>query len=316
MLALARRQPLRPKPIDPGRLVTGLTDLLQRTLGETVALESVVGAGLWPVLADPAELENALVNLAVNARDAMPQGGHLTIETSNAELDEEYVAATADPPVPGQYVLIAVSDTGNGMDQDALRQAFEPFFTTKDVGKGTGLGLSQVYGFVRQSGGHVRICSELGRGTTVKLYLPRHLGAAPASIEAAAGERLPSLRGSETILVVEDHDDLRAYSTGVLRDLGYRVLAATDAASGLGLLEREPHVTLLFTDMILPGGVDGRLLAREAQRRQPGLKVLFTTGYAPNAVLREGRLDPCMDLIGKPFTGQALASRVRATLDR
>ena len=316
LLAFARRQPLRPKPVDAGRLVTGLADLLQRTLGETVALETVTGSGLWPALADPGELENALLNLAVNARDAMPRGGQLTIETSNACLDEDYVAAIAEPLAAGHYVLIAVSDTGQGMDEDALRQAFEPFFTTKDVGKGTGLGLSQVYGFVRQSGGHVRMYSELGRGTTVKLYLPRRLGTLASPPEVTSTERAAGVGGSETILVVEDHDDLRAYSTGLLRDLGYRVLAATDATTGLRLLEREPDVALLFTDMILPGGVDGRHLAGEAQHRQPGLKVLFTTGYAPNAVLRDGRLDPGMDLISKPFTGQALSNRVRSALDR
>jgi PAS domain S-box-containing protein len=315
LLAFARRQPLQPQPIDANALVTGLADLLQRTLGETVALETVAGAGLWRALADAAELENALVNLAVNARDAMPAGGRLTIETSNACLDADYVASVAEPVEAGQYVLIAVSDTGHGMDESALERAFEPFFTTKDVGRGTGLGLSQVYGFIRQSGGHVRIYSELGRGTTVKLYLPRsHAGRAERTATADANH--PASRGSETILVVEDHEDLLAYSSGLLRELGYRVLAAPHAEAALVLLQREPAIALLFTDLVLPGGTDGCQLAAEARNRRPGLKVLFTSGYARNAVLRDGRLEPGMDLLTKPFSGQALAARVRAALDR
>jgi len=315
LLAFARRQPLRPKPIDPSRLVTGLADLLQRTLGETIALETVAGGGLWLALADAGELENALVNLAVNARDAMPEGGRLTIETSNACLDEDYVASVAEPLAAGHYVLIAVSDTGHGMDEAALQQAFEPFFTTKDVGKGTGLGLSQVYGFARQSGGHVRIYSEVGHGTTVRLYLPRSLGARSAETKGPGTEG-PALRGSETILVVEDHDDLLAYSTTLLRELGYRVLPAPNAEAGLTLIQREPEIALLFTDLVLPDGVDGHQLATQARSHRPGLKVLFTSGYARNAALREGRLEPGMDLLPKPFTGQALAARVRAALDR
>ena len=316
LLAFARRQPLQPKPIDASRLVTGLADLLQRTLGATIALETVAGAGLWPALADAGELENALVNLAVNARDAMPEGGRLTIETSNACLDEDYVAGVPEPLPAGHYVLIAVSDTGCGMDQIALQKAFEPFFTTKDVGKGTGLGLSQVYGFARQSGGHVRIYSEPGHGTTVKLYLPRCLDTRCVDTVAPQPENQASPRGSETVLLVEDHEDLLAYSAAVLRELGYRVLAAPDAAAGLALLGHEPEIDLLFTDMVLPGGVDGRQLAEEARRDRPGLKVLFTSGYARNAILRNGRLETGMDLLPKPFTGEALAARVRAALDR
>jgi PAS domain S-box-containing protein len=314
LLAFARRQPLRPTPIEASRLVSGLADLLQRTLGETIVLQTISGAGPWLALADAAELENALVNLAVNARDAMPSGGRLTIETANAWLDEDYVASIAEPLEAGQYVLIAVGDTGHGMDEAALRQAFEPFFTTKDVGKGTGLGLSQVYGFARQSGGHVRIYSEPDQGTTVKLYLPRCRSDRPRDVAtpSAAG---PSLRGSETILLVEDHDDLLAYSSDLLRELGYRVLAAPDAAAGLEWIRREPGIDLLFTDIVLPGGMDGHRLAREARERRPGLKVLFTSGYARNAVLHDGRLEPGMDLLSKPFTGHALAARVRAALD-
>jgi PAS domain S-box-containing protein len=316
LLAFARRQPLQPKPLDASRLVTGLADLLQRTLGATIALETIAGGGLWAAMADAAELENALVNLAINARDAMLEGGRLTIETSNACLDEDYVASVPEPLPAGHYVLIAVSDTGHGMDRVALQKAFEPFFTTKDVGKGTGLGLSQVYGFIRQSGGHVRIYSELGHGTTVKLYLPRCVDTRSVETVAPPPTPSPAPSGSETILLVEDHGDLLAYSNAVLRELGYRVLAASDAAAGLALLQREPEIDLLFTDMILPGGVDGRQLAAEALRCRPGLKVLFTSGYARNAILRDGRLDPGMDLLPKPFTGQALAERVRTALDR
>jgi CheY-like chemotaxis protein len=315
LLAFSRRQPLDPKPVDPGRLVTGLADMLQRTLGETVALQTVVGAGLWRTLADPAELENALVNLAVNARDAMPGGGRLTIETSNAYLDETYVASIPEPVGAGQYVLIAVSDTGAGMDEDTLARVFEPFFTTKAVGKGTGLGLSQVYGFVRQSGGHVRIYSEVGEGTTVKIYLPRLAGAAsPAEIEERAAS-IADVRGDETVLVVEDHEDLRAYSVSVLTEAGYRVLEASSGPEALALLARGSRVELLFTDVVLPDGMDGRRLADEAAKRNPRLKVLYTTGYTRNAIVHNGRLDPGVQLITKPFTSADLTAKVRQVLD-
>jgi signal transduction histidine kinase len=316
LLAFSRRQPLEPKPVEPARLVTGLADMLQRTLGETVALETVTGAGLWRTLVDPGELENALVNLAVNARDAMPGGGKLTIETSNAYLDEGYVETVPEPVPPGQYVLIAVSDTGTGMDSDTLARVFEPFFTTKEVGKGTGLGLSQVYGFVRQTGGHIRIYSEVGIGTTVKIYLPRAADDLPSAPQEAARPTMAARGGGETILLVEDHDDLRSFSAGVLTDLGYKVLAAADGQEALGLLDTNPAVGLLFTDVVLPGGLDGRRLAEEAQARRPGLKVLYTTGYTRNAIVHNGRLDPGVDLISKPFTSEALALKVRAMLDR
>jgi PAS domain S-box-containing protein len=316
LLAFARRQPLDPKPLDAGRLVTNLADLLQRTLGETIALETIAGGGLWRAHADPNELENALVNLAVNARDAMPDGGRLTIETSNAYLDDAYVAEVPEPLPPGQYVLIAVSDTGTGMEPETLAQVFEPFFTTKDVGKGTGLGLSQVYGFVRQSGGHIRIYSEVGEGTTVKVYLPRLIAEGAAAETGTASPAAPVHGGVETILVVEDHEDLRSFSTGVLRELGYRVLEAANGRSALEVLQAAHDVDLLFTDVVLPEGMDGRRLADEAQRRRPGIKVLFTTGYTRNAIVHNGRLDPGVDLIGKPFSYGALAAKVREILDR
>ena len=316
LLAFSRRQALDPRPIEPARLVTGLSDLLQRTLGETIALETVAGAGLWRTVADPGELENALVNLAVNARDAMPEGGRLTIETTNAYLDEAYLATVPEPVAPGQYVLIAVSDTGTGMDAETLSRVFEPFFTTKEVGRGTGLGLSQVYGFVRQSDGHIRIYSEVGVGTTVKVYLPRLNGDSAAVSAEIPRRETPVHGGQETILLVEDHEDLRTYSTEVLTDLGYRVVAAQDGAEALRRLEEERSIKLLFTDVVLPGGMDGRGLAEEASRRRPGLKVLFTTGYTRNGIVHNGRLDPGVELLSKPFAANELGLRVRALLDR
>lgn len=311
LLAFARRQPLAPRPIDLNKLVGGLRDLLQRTLGETIALETVSAAGLWLAHADPTELESALMNLAINARDAMPSGGKLTIETANVSLDEDYVSKLVEPVPPGQYAMLAVSDTGEGMTKETIDRVFEPFFTTKKVGKGTGLGLSQVYGFVRQSGGHIRIYSEPGEGTTVKLYLPRDL-----SLEVPAPERIASEPdgGSETVLVVEDHDGLREYSAGVLRELGYCVLEAPDGAAALDVLRARPEVDLLFTDVVLPG-LNGRQLADQALAFRPALKVLFTTGYTRNAIVHNGRLDEGVSLITKPFTFDALASKVRRMLD-
>ncbi|MDB5444891.1 MAG: hybrid sensor histidine kinase/response regulator [Phenylobacterium sp.] len=317
LLAFSRRQPLDPKPLDIARLVTGLADMLQRTLGETIALETVTGAGLWRTIVDPAELENALVNLAVNARDSMPSGGRLTIETTNAFLDEDYVATIAEPVAAGPYVLLAVTDTGQGMDAETLTRVFEPFFTTKAVGKGTGLGLSQVYGFLRQSGGHIRIYSEVGVGTTVKLYLPRLVGDVPiAPAPVTAPTAAAAQGGSETILVVEDHDDLRTYSTEVLTDLGYRVIAVGDGRQALQLLATGEPVDLLFTDVVLPEGLDGRSLADQAQVGRPDLKVLFTTGYTRNAIVHNDKLDAGVELISKPFTAEALGTRVRTLLDR
>jgi PAS domain S-box-containing protein len=313
LLAFARRQPLDPKPIAVNGLVTGLSELIHRTLGETVAVETVLAAGLWQVEADPNELEAAILNLAVNARDAMPGGGKLTIETSNSHIDEAYAAAHAEV-VAGQYVAIAVSDTGAGMDETTVAQAFEPFFTTKPVGKGTGLGLSQVYGFVKQSGGHVKIYSELGQGTTVKLYLPR-LTAAVAPVAAAEEPAAPEAASEETVLVLEDDDDVRTYSVEILRELGYRVLEAHDGPSALRLLERSSRIDLLFSDVVLPGGMTGAQVAQEARAFRPDLKVLFTTGYARNAIIHHGRLDKGVQLITKPFSSSELAVKVRDVLD-
>ncbi|WP_340672323.1 PAS domain S-box protein [Bradyrhizobium ottawaense] len=313
LLAFSRRQPLDPKPLDVNVLVNGLSEMVHRTLSETISVETVLGAGVWRVEVDPAELEAAIVNLAVNARDAMPNGGRLTIETSNAHIDDAYVAAHSEV-VPGQYVAIAVTDTGVGMDPKTIAQAFEPFFTTKAVGKGTGLGLSQVYGFVKQSGGHVKIYSEVGQGTTVKLYLPR---IAAEGLSAEESGLLPSPEGAqeETILVLEDDEDVRAYSVDSLRELGYRVIEAHDGPAALRLLEREPRVDLLFTDVVLPGGLTGAQVAAQAKTVRPTLKVLFTTGYARNAIIHHGRLDKGVQLIVKPFSFTELAAKVRDVLD-
>jgi PAS domain S-box-containing protein len=315
LLAFSRRQPLNPRPIDPNRLVTGMSELLHRTLGETIEVECVLAAGLWRVEVDPNQLENAMLNLAVNARDAMPDGGKLTIETANTHLDRNYAGQNAGVSA-GQYVAICVSDIGAGMDADTLARAFEPFFTTKEVGKGTGLGLSMVYGFVKQSGGHLKIYSEAGQGTTVRIYLPRLLGE-QAEVEDRPEQAAPEGTRDETILVCEDDDDVRTYTVEVLRELGYRVLEAHDGPSALRLLERqEGMVDLLFTDVVLPSGMSGAVLAQEARMLHPDLPILFTTGYARNAIVHHGRLDAGVELITKPFAYADLAARIRDMLDR
>ncbi|HEY7807687.1 MAG TPA: PAS domain S-box protein [Croceibacterium sp.] len=315
LLAFARRQPLTPKPIDIDRLVTGMSELLLRTLGEQVRLEIVTSPGLWRVEADPNQLESAILNLCLNARDAMPAGGELTIETANAQLDQNYVASESEVP-PGQYVMIAVTDTGEGMSREVLDRAFEPFFTTKDVGKGTGLGLSMIYGFVKQSGGHVKLYSEVGHGTTIKIYLPRLLGDALDDPEEGSARTAPeSGAEQETILVVEDDVDVRSYTVETLRELGYRVLEAHDGASALHQLEQfAGTIDLLFTDVVMPR-MSGSQLTAEARRLQPGLKVLYTSGYTRNAVDHNGRLDPGVEMIPKPFTFEGLAQKVRDVLD-
>jgi PAS domain S-box-containing protein len=313
LLAFSRRQPLDPKPLDVNVLVSGMSELLHRTLGETVAVETVRGAGLWRVEADPNELEAAVLNLAVNARDAMADGGRLTIETANTHIDANYSATHAEV-VPGQYVSISVSDTGAGMEPATIAQAFEPFFTTKPVGKGTGLGLSQVYGFVKQSGGHVKIYSEPGQGTSVKIYLPRWTGELEQGEPAIAGP-VPESGTDETILVVEDDDEVRTYSVETLRELGYRVLEAHDGPSALRLLERQSRVDLLFTDVVLPGGMTGAQVASQVRALRPEMKILFTTGYARNAIIHQGRLDKGVELITKPFSFSDLAAKIRDVLD-
>jgi PAS domain S-box-containing protein len=313
LLAFSRQQPLDPKPIDLGRLITGMSDLLRRTLSKRVTIETVLGGGLWPAHADPNQLELAILNLAVNARDAMPNGGKLTIETANVHLDETYAAGQAEV-LPGQYVMLAVTDNGCGMSADVRAKAFDPFFTTKDVGAGTGLGLSQVYGFVKQSRGHVKIYSEVGEGTTIKLYLPRVHSVSVGTEEEVVSE-LARGSASETVLVVEDDSDVRSFSSDTLRDLGYTVLEAGNGHVALRLLQTRPEIKVLFTDIGLPGGMNGRQLADEARNRRPDLKVLFTTAYARNAIVHDGRLDPGVELITKPFTQAALSAKLRDIID-
>ena len=313
LLAFSRRQPLQPKAVDANKLVGGMSELLARALGETIAFQVVKGAGLWRVEADPNQLESAILNLAVNARDAMPNGGMLTIEIANVQIDEGYAESHLEV-ASGRYVVIAVSDTGAGMSREILDQVFDPFFTTKDVGKGTGLGLSQVYGFVKQSGGHVGIYSEVGQGTTVKIYLPRIVAEVEAG-DAIQCESIDSGVASERIFVVEDDDDVRTFTVESLRNLGYTVIEAPDGAAALQVLDgRETSIDLLLTDVVMPG-MSGRELADEARRRQPDLKVLFTTGYARNAIVHGGRLDPGVELLPKPFSYPALAAKVRDLLD-
>jgi signal transduction histidine kinase len=315
LLAFARQQPLEPKGIDANRLVGGICDLLRRMVGETVALETVLAGGLWITLADTNQLENSIFNLVLNARDAMPNGGKVTIETANSHLDDAYVRNLSEPVKPGQYVMISVSDTGSGMDAKTLERAFEPFFTTKGVGKGTGLGLSQVYGFVRQSSGHLAIYSEVGEGTAVKIYLPRHHGEAdsPHAFDRFTGDSHSV--GGETILVVEDDEALRLYTVEILTDLGYSVLAAANGAAALAIVGRNSQIDLLFTDIVMPGGMNGRQLVDQALKLRPSLKVLFTTGYTANAIVHHGRLDPDVELISKPFTYESLGRKIRAILD-
>jgi PAS domain S-box-containing protein len=313
LLAFSRRQPLTPEVLSANKLVAGISELLRRTLGESILIETVLAGGLWPTLADGNQLENALINLAINARDAMPEGGKLTIETANTHLDEAY-ARMHEEVQPGQYVGIFVTDTGAGMARETVAHAFEPFFTTKEIGQGTGLGLSQVYGFIKQSGGHVKIYSEVGEGTTVKLYLPRYRGAENVVDERPETYQLPRGR-SELVLVVEDDPDVRDYTVEMVGDLGYSVLSAPDGASALRLLDSHRQVSLLFTDVGLPGGMNGRQLAEQALRRQPRLKVLYTTGYARNAIVNQGRLDPAVEVVFKPFTYSDLATKIRHVLE-
>jgi PAS domain S-box-containing protein len=312
LLAFSRRQPLEPKSVSVNLLITGITEIVHRTLGETIHVETVLAAGVWPTFVDPNQLESALLNLAVNARDAMPHGGKLTIEAANVYLDERY-AANAEV-APGQYVGVFVSDTGIGMTPELVEKAFDPFFTTKEVGQGTGLGLSQVHGFIKQSGGHVKIYSEVGVGSTIKLYLPRDVSR-DTDGEAQTGTALIPQANGETVLVVEDEADVRTLTVEILRELGYRVIEAAEAGAGLRLLDAHDEVSLLFTDVGLPGDMNGRQLAEEAHRRRRGLKVLYMSGYARNAIVHEGRLDPGVDLIMKPFTYDGLAAKIRQVLD-
>jgi PAS domain S-box-containing protein len=313
LLAFSRRQALDPKPIDLNKYLASTTEFLQRSLGETVQIEAAGSAGLWMIEVDPNQLESALVNLAINARDAMPKGGKITIEAANVYADEDY--ARLNPELmPGQYVAICVSDNGHGMAPDVLSRVFEPFFTTKEAGHGTGLGLSQVYGFVKQSGGHIKIYSEPGDGTTVKIYLPRLMRQVEDEVDAA--QDIVGSEDGETILVVEDDNDLRSYLAEVLRGLRYQVITCPDAAAAKVCLSAgERRIDLMLTDIVMPG-LTGRQLADEALALRPGLKVVYMTGYSRNAVVHQGRLDPGVDLLQKPISQADLANRIRQALDR
>ncbi len=309
LLAFSRRQTLDPKPTDVNRLVAGLEELVRRTVGPAVAIEVVAAGGLWATLVDPNQLENALLNLCINARDAMPGGGRLTIETGNRWLDAR--AARERDMEPGQYVSLCVSDTGTGMTPEVIAKAFDPFFTTKPLGLGTGLGLSMIYGFARQSGGQVRIYSEVGEGAMLCLYLPRHLGVADAVEVAPELSDAPRAQAGETVLVVDDEPTVRMLVTEVLEELGYAPLEAADGAAGLKILQSDTRIDLLVTDVGLPGGMNGRQMADAARVGRPDLKVLFITGYAENAVVGNGHLAPGMHVMTKPFAMEALAARIK-----
>ena len=312
LLAFSRQQMLVTRSVDFNRLIGDMDELLRRTLGEHVEIELKLADDLWPALADSGQVENSLLNLAINARDAMPDGGKLTIETTNVHLDDDYASNNAEV-APGDYVMMAVTDTGTGMPPDVLAHVFEPFFTTKDVGKGTGLGLSMIYGFAKQSGGHAKIYSEVGHGTTVRLYLPRLTNQSPASDSAAP--TAPRKGGGETILVVEDNPDVRRLVLRQLRDLGYEVIEAANGPQALQILDGGASIDLLFTDVVMPGGMTGRQLAEAAKVRRPGLKTLFTSGYTEDSILRLGKLNPGVRLLSKPYRKHELATRIRETLD-
>jgi PAS domain S-box-containing protein len=311
LLAFGRRQPLEPKVINLGRLVRDMNELLRRSIGEGIDINTVVAADLWNTLADPTNVETALLNLAINARDAMGGHGKLTIELGNADLDDDYIRKAFDI-APGQYVMLAVTDTGSGIPAEILDKVFEPFFSTKPEGKGTGLGLSMVYGFARQSGGHVKIYSEIGSGTTVRLYLPRALS------EEQIIERPvePVTGGAETILVVEDDDAVRETSAELLRDLGYRVLMARDGQSGLAVVESGVDIDLVFTDVVMPGPVKSLDLAARVQANRPSTAVLFCSGYTENSIVHDGRLDKGVNLLSKPYSREQLARKIRQVLDK
>jgi CheY-like chemotaxis protein len=310
LLAFGRRQPMRPKVVNLGRFIRDMDDMLRRALGEEIEIETVISGGLWNTMVDPSQVENALLNLAINARDAMKGRGKLTIEAGNASLDAVYAAAHPDVR-PGQYVMLAVTDTGSGMSGEVIEHAFEPFFTTKPEGQGTGLGLSMVWGVVKQSEGHIKIYSEVGEGTTIRIYLPRSRQQEDRTPEA---ETAPAVGGTETILVVEDDEDVRNTVVDMLTDLGYRVLKARDAQSGWAIIESGVPIDLLFTDVVMPGPLRSPELSRKARERLPDIAVLFTSGYTENAIVHGGRLDEGIELLSKPYTREALARRLRHVL--
>ncbi len=314
LLAFSRKQILQPQLLGLNKLVPRAVELLQRALGEHIEIETVLAGGLWKTMADPIQLEHALLNLALNARDAMPKGGRLTIETSNTRLDEDYQQLNYYAR-PGHYVLLAATDTGFGMPPEVAARAFDPFFTTKEVGQGSGLGLSMVYGFVKQTGGHIKIYSEVGQGTTVKLYFPRARDQATPVLEPSV-EPLGEGTGSEIILLVEDDPEVRRLSNETLGDLGYGVIEAADGQAALAILRKTPDIDLLFTDIVLPGGMDGVALAAEARKLSPAIKVLFTTGYSYNAAVRNGGFNEDIEILAKPYRKAELARKIRQVLGK
>jgi len=318
LLAFSRRQTLDPKPTDMNHLVSGMEDLFRRTVGPSIKLETSLVGEPWPILCDSSQLENALLNLVINARDAMPNGGQLLIETTNTVLRDRRGAPKDWPPQdvpPGDYVALSVADTGVGMTSDVIARAFDPFFTTKPAGQGTGLGLSMIYGFVQQSGGHVRLRSEAGQGTTAAIYLPRHCEASVTFGESDAAPSSPAVTASNVVLVVDDEPDVRLVVCDILSDLGYTVLEAESGRAGLNIVASKVHIDLLLTDVGLPGGMNGRQLADAARQRRPGLKVLFITGYAESMIVANGRLEPGMEVMIKPFALNTLATRVQAIIN-
>ncbi len=308
LLAFSRRQTLDPRPTDVNTLMTGMTELIQRTVGPSIVLETRAAPGLWPTLVDASQLENALLNLCINARDAMPDGGRITIETANRTLDCE-TARTLDMP-EGEYLCLCVTDTGTGMTADVIAKAFDPFFTTKPLGQGTGLGLSMIYGFAKQSGGQVRVHSQVGRGTEMCIYLPRYHGEPVPNQDHKDNAPAALPKAGETILVVDDEPTVRALLTDVLGDLGYTLIEAADSVVGLKMLRSDIHIDLLITDVGLPGGMNGRQLADAGREIRQNLKTLFITGYAENAVIGAGQLGPDMQVLTKPFAVDTLVARV------
>jgi len=310
LLAFGRRQPLAPKVVNLGRLIRGIGDMLLRALGEGIEIDTIIAGGLWNTFVDGAQVENAILNLAINSRDAMNGHGKLTIEAGNASLDDSY-ASQHEEVTPGQYVMLAVTDTGSGIPPELMERVFEPFFTTKAEGQGTGLGLSMVYGFVKQSGGHIKIYSEVGQGTTIRIYLPR---SRQSEDIASNVEQVTAAGGTEAVLVVEDDDAVRATVVDMLSDMGYRVLKARDAQSALVIVESGVPIDLLFTDVVMPGPLRSPELALKARQRIPTIAVLFTSGYTENAIVHGGRLDDGIALLSKPYNRDALARKIRHVL--
>ena len=314
LLAFARKRPLETRVIDLNATVERATSMLERTLGEHIVVESTLSDDLWPALADPSQLEDAILNLAVNARDAMPKGGRLLIETSNVHLDESYATQNADV-VAGDYALIIVTDSGTGMPPEVVEHAFEPFFTTKEVGRGTGLGLSMVYGFVKQSGGHVKVYSEVGHGTSIKLYLPKATPDAQSSGDIAGAASIEPSPCCETILVVEDDPAVRQMAVSILENLGYQVRQASDGRSALDILHGDAHIDLLFTDMVMPNGISGHDLIRAARKLRPDIKALLSSGYSAQFVKTQGDGNRDIRLLNKPYRKEVLATAIRSALN-